>query len=645
MMNVKIWTLATLALATLAASARTFDVDVSTGRPAASNEAYYHGETIEFRAVRGETAVTDIEYGCVYYQTNGMGEAWWHTDGLVFHPTNDVGAASYRFFLEGRDALGRDWHANGLLRLLDSPGFTPSAVELPVKTLDFSRIDVLNAPYYTKAEVDAAVSSAAPGDYANVSNKAYSAVQPGDVPGIVSNTVTKTFVEDLGISGGGGSADDFIANVSGDARVPAVDADNFWYLRPESAGSTVRTYGLWKDWIADIASSSAAGNYPAVSNAAMKAATPRAVTNIVEALAYKKAAGATAGNLPAFGTDGNIVDSGKKPADFASAAAVSTAATSATNYTDQVNKATRAIVYSWEAYIGGSNVVHSITNYISGDYPLDDGKYKIYELRDGTYRELYNSHTDITNHFHALKASEIDPALTRMENTVNDALDGKADKEWGKYTSAGERNEMTNTVWITHPETVFGGGTEWRRVAVGEGSVAFLVNSKQQIHTAGEEGKFYFSDWGYTNKFGFATTASYTIGIDPDSIHVEGATGIVSVGFDVTMDGMPVIWYCNDLTHGAWEQLNTTDGSPTAGASHVVSFDSTSTPGWIYAFINCANDPQGFFRATVEHAGGASFFTSMPADFQGGIMCTDSVHKVSIDWNGGAPRLVPFAGE
>lgn len=321
------------------------------------------------------------------------------------------------------------------------------------------------------------------------------------------------------------------------------------------------------------------------------------------------------------------------------------AAVASTNYTDQVNNATRAIVYSWEAYIGGSNVVHSITNYISGDYPLDDGKYKIYELRDGAYRELYNSHTDITNHFHALKESEIDPALTRMENTVNDALDGKADKEWGKYTSAGERNEMTNTVWITHPETVFGGGTEWRRVAVGEGSVAFLVNSKQQIHTAGEEGKFYFSDWGYTNKFGFATTASYTIGIDPDSIHVEGATGIVSVGFDVTMDGMPVIWYCNDLAHGAWEQLNTTDGSPTAGASHVVSFDSTSTPGWIYAFINCANDPQGFFRATVEHAGGASFFSSMPADLQGGIMCTDSVHKVSIDWNGGAPRLIPFAGE
>ena len=135
----------TLAFAT--ANAKTFDVDISTGRPAASNEAYYHGETIEFRAVRGRSVVTNVEYSCVYYQTNGMDSVWWKTDGLVFHPTNDVGAANYRFFLEGRDNLGRDWHANGLLRLLPSPGFTPNPLPLPVESIDFSRVVPLNAPW------------------------------------------------------------------------------------------------------------------------------------------------------------------------------------------------------------------------------------------------------------------------------------------------------------------------------------------------------------------------------------------------------------------------------------------------------------------------------------------------------------------
>ena len=154
----------------LSASAKTFDVDISTGRPAASNEAFYHGETIEFRAVRGRSVVTNIEYSCIFYQTNGMDQAWWKTDGLVFHPTNDCGAAAYRFFLEGRDDLGRDWHANGLLRFLPSPGFEPSAVQLPVQTLDFSKITVLNPPWsdtdltpatnYTDTATAAALSAA-----------------------------------------------------------------------------------------------------------------------------------------------------------------------------------------------------------------------------------------------------------------------------------------------------------------------------------------------------------------------------------------------------------------------------------------------------------------------------------------------------
>ena len=168
--------------AALSGVAKTFDVDISTGRPAASNEAYYHGETIEFRAVRGRSVVTNVEYSCVYYQTNGMDSVWWKTDGLTFHPTNDVGAASYRFFLEGRDDLGRDWHANGLLRLLPSPGFTPNEIELPVARLDFANIEVANDPWteaiesnsaaiatlstnvYTKAETDAAIAAATPAE-------------------------------------------------------------------------------------------------------------------------------------------------------------------------------------------------------------------------------------------------------------------------------------------------------------------------------------------------------------------------------------------------------------------------------------------------------------------------------------------------
>ena len=182
-------------LAACSASAKTFDVDISTGKPAASNEAFYHGETIEFRAVHGRTAVTNIEYNCIYYQTNGMGDVWWHTDGLVFHPTNDCGAAAYRFFLEGRDEIGRDWHANGLLRFLPSPGFEPNAIERPVLTLDFANIEVINPPWsdtdltpatnYTDA-VAGQVRAAIPTNNAQLANGA------GYVTKAVTNGLLKT---------------------------------------------------------------------------------------------------------------------------------------------------------------------------------------------------------------------------------------------------------------------------------------------------------------------------------------------------------------------------------------------------------------------------------------------------------------------
>jgi hypothetical protein len=179
--------------AALSGFAKTFDVDISTGRPAASNEAYYHGETIEFRAVRGRSVVTNVEYSCVYYQTNGMDSVWWHTDGLVFHPTNDVGAASYRFFLEGRDEVGRDWHANGLLRLLPSPGFTPNEIELPVARLDFANIEVANAPYYDKTETEAKIVELAPApDYSTNNTELVETIHQTEVDPTVPAWAKKT---------------------------------------------------------------------------------------------------------------------------------------------------------------------------------------------------------------------------------------------------------------------------------------------------------------------------------------------------------------------------------------------------------------------------------------------------------------------
>ena len=182
----------------LTASAKTFEWRLTTPQARAETFTAYHGETIRFNPV-WSGALSNVTASALYYQTPDMGQTWWQADGLVFAPSNDVGAASYRFFIRAADPEGVNYTANGLLRLLDSPGFVPNTITPPVATLDFDAIDVLNAPWATPDDLEAAtndlsqaltaelrsattnleaaIAAAEPGDYATVSNRAMTALQ------------------------------------------------------------------------------------------------------------------------------------------------------------------------------------------------------------------------------------------------------------------------------------------------------------------------------------------------------------------------------------------------------------------------------------------------------------------------------------
>lgn len=291
------------------------------------------------------------------------------------------------------------------------------------------------------------------------------------------------------------------------------------------------------------------------------------------------------------------------------------------------NEQTRQIVTTWENFLDGSNVVFSITNYLSGTYSLDAAKMTIKELREGEYREVYNSRDEILLHIHDFMDNDFRVATNQVIGAVNAAIGNKADKDWGKYTSAGGE-APENTVYMTAPNTVFAGGLEYERVAVGEGTICVLTTHGAPVWTQGDEGTFKFQDDGGTNYFGFAKTDSYTIGANTDGITVQSS--MVTMNYNITMSGRPCVWYKADLTSNTpWEQLNLPDGSPVAGASHAVTWEQNPTAGTQVCYINVGNQPQGFFRATVEVAGEAKFITNMPADLSGGIICTNTATGVN----------------
>ena len=105
---------------------------------------------------------------------------------------------------------------------------------------------------------------------------------------------------------------------------------------------------------------------------------------------------------------------------------------------------------------------------------------------------------------------------------------------------------------------------------------------------------------------------------------------MVTLTYNITMSGRPCVWYKADLSSNTqWEQLNLPDGSAVAGASHAVTWEQNPDPGTQVCYINVGNQPQGFFRATIEVAGEAKFMTNMPADLFGGIICPNTATGVS----------------
>lgn len=112
-------------------------------------------------------ALEDTATASLYWQTNGMGSAWWQsaatvtTAGVVtasWTPDMDAGADLYRWHLGVANAASSTiYRAFGAFRMQASPGAAPNALAPPVRWIDFNAITVSNSPWATPADVAEAV--------------------------------------------------------------------------------------------------------------------------------------------------------------------------------------------------------------------------------------------------------------------------------------------------------------------------------------------------------------------------------------------------------------------------------------------------------------------------------------------------------
>ena len=182
--------------ALLAAVPLRWTVETSRVQPAAFDVV--RGESIALEATLQsygkplETAPEDAWR--IYWQTNGMGNTWWsapaRATGNVLRaswtPAMDPGAPAVTGFI---GSTGDNYRASFQLRFRHGPGATPNDLPLPTPRIDFSAVEVANAPWIEE-ESDPTVSA-----WAKAAAKpTYTASEVGALPLVKDANGNKTAV-------------------------------------------------------------------------------------------------------------------------------------------------------------------------------------------------------------------------------------------------------------------------------------------------------------------------------------------------------------------------------------------------------------------------------------------------------------------
>ena len=126
----------------------------SPGMPPYPIKPVPHGSTVDLAVTLKGYTTPPIADGAdvrLWYQTNGMGSAWWSApatfDGstitATFGPAQDCGADRVSLFFGAPSNV----FASAVLRLTHAPGFDPARLPLPVQYIDFATVELRNVPW------------------------------------------------------------------------------------------------------------------------------------------------------------------------------------------------------------------------------------------------------------------------------------------------------------------------------------------------------------------------------------------------------------------------------------------------------------------------------------------------------------------
>lgn len=558
---------------------RSFEVNSRVGRQT-ELKPVFHGEEITISASfysdnDGTPFLLPSGDWSLYYQTNGMGKTFFapipatvtsNTVSAVFNPTNDPGAVGIVGFL-GKP--GSNYHAAFKLRLLDSPGFTPSEVSLPVQTLNFDAISVLNPPYYTQTESD-------------------------------TKYVPWTYGSDKTLTADGLLKLNYAMEVAPLAAIALYDLNNIMW---GSAASGFTYLGDYLDGISQTASGSRSvlmgGNMVSdvlagdclTSNGSMvwqldisgktNAWTKRVSLDLsaaAKASLEKAESALQPGDVPDWAMQ---ADKPSYSVGEISGAASSSAVSSLQSQVTVIG-----------AHLNAEDSRFVVTNYnsttkmgeASAEVKIDDNWIVIW--REMTRWNWFLNTYLPTNYY------------TKTE--VYALLDDKADRAWGFYDSHTGNYAPDGYTWISSPYVAISGGLAYQRTITAEGAVWVLESNGLVTETGGtvSNGFFRISDDEGGALFEIIKGDKRTVGATAGSVRQSNAYTITHLYISYPIDSAehPTLEVCTSLTLKDWE--------PESSADCAANVTWTGSRGnWEVEVWGKTANTQLFIKATYETGG------------------------------------------
>lgn len=215
---------------------------------------------------------------------------------------------------------------------------------------------------------------------------------------------------------------------------------------------------------------------------------------------------------------------------------------------------------------------------------------------------------------------------------VNSALADKADRAWGFYDSHTGLYAPDGFTWVSSPKIAIAGGLAYSRTLTNEGAIWVLEANGMVAETGGlTNGFFRVSDDEGNALFEIVKGDKRTIGATANSVQVIGAftPSKLQIGYAVQADAHPTLQITASLTDPDWYDED--------NASCPANVTWSGVSGAYVATVQAksASATQLFVKAEYQ-VGGETYIKNVgPISVDGGIYCTDNIHRVRPVYNNG----------